>query len=271
MGIALIIPGADYSENNVGKIDMPKPMDTDAIAYLTAIGEPTTGSIASSVNEFVIGLKDADIWDKIDSAYPFIGGVPAKVNVNLKRPTQLASLTSDYIVDGGVSGSGQPRGLLNDHITTTATGHILAYNATIEGNGIKVLLTSKSNANLTGLSLCRNLNSKVQGAAMVKSAPSYGLKNEIGTLMINFDGTNQAAYSNGVLILSGAILQGNLNVVEELYIGSTGGGSTNYASDCIISYVSVGEGLTSAQCVTYSELITELVGKVHKQNHHETE
>lgn len=103
-GIALIIPGADYSQSSLGKVTFKKTSYEEAeeivTAYEAIIG---TSSYHSALSAFVKGCIDNDVWDGMLGFYPMIGDTLQKLSANLKNdgiPISLlenASAGSNYI------------------------------------------------------------------------------------------------------------------------------------------------------------------------------
>lgn len=63
--------------------------DTDAavaIAAVEATGATLSGVQKNAANDFIVAIKNAMIWDKIDLLYLFIGGTAAAHSVNWKSP-----------------------------------------------------------------------------------------------------------------------------------------------------------------------------------------
>lgn len=73
----LVLHGADFSANNIGKIEIPFPLDNDAEVFLNAAlnADPSFNYefYKNPVNSFVIGLKEAGIFSKLEYLNMFIG------------------------------------------------------------------------------------------------------------------------------------------------------------------------------------------------------
>lgn len=62
--------------------------DTDAQAFIDATG--ITGTEATALNQLVLDIKAAGVWDKLDAAYPMVGTVfSTQGKYNLKDPRDL--------------------------------------------------------------------------------------------------------------------------------------------------------------------------------------
>lgn len=64
------------------------PMDTDAQAFITAVGITDTTQ-KNAINQLVLDLKSANIWTKMKAIYPFVGGTASSHKFNLKDPRDL--------------------------------------------------------------------------------------------------------------------------------------------------------------------------------------
>jgi hypothetical protein len=64
------------------------PLDPDAAAFLTAIGN-TDPTIESAINTMVVDLKSYGLWTKLKVIYPFVGGTATSNKYNLKDPRDL--------------------------------------------------------------------------------------------------------------------------------------------------------------------------------------
>lgn len=65
----------------------------DSTVFYAGTGHERTGlQICDAVNNYVIGLKSAGLWNLIGYDYPMIGGVAASHSISIKTPTQ-------YVID----------------------------------------------------------------------------------------------------------------------------------------------------------------------------
>jgi hypothetical protein len=63
-------------------------LDPDAQAFLTAAGI-TDATISTAIDNFVIGLKTDNLWNKFYTLYPIVGGTAETHKWNLKDPRDL--------------------------------------------------------------------------------------------------------------------------------------------------------------------------------------
>jgi hypothetical protein len=101
-------------QNNNFVSTNPFYFDSDAYAFLQA-AQITDQTTVFAINNLVIDLKDAGLWDKFYALYPFVGGTASTQKWNLKDPRDLdaayrltfsGGLThnSDGIQSNGTSG-----------------------------------------------------------------------------------------------------------------------------------------------------------------------
>ena len=80
--------------------------DPAAEAFITATG--ISGSNATAINQLVLDLKSNSLWNKIDAAYPLIGGTSSSTSYNLIDTTtyQITWNGTITFASTGVTGNG---------------------------------------------------------------------------------------------------------------------------------------------------------------------
>jgi hypothetical protein len=80
--------------------------DPAAQAFINATG--ISGSNATAINQLVLDLKSNSLWDKIDAAYPLIGGTSSSTSYNLIDTTtyQITWNGTITFASTGVTGNG---------------------------------------------------------------------------------------------------------------------------------------------------------------------
>jgi hypothetical protein len=80
--------------------------DPAAQAFITATG--ISGSNATAINQLVLDLKSNSLWNKIDAAYPLIGGTSSSTSYNLIDTTtyQITWNGTITFASTGVTGNG---------------------------------------------------------------------------------------------------------------------------------------------------------------------
>jgi hypothetical protein len=93
--------------DDVAQYDLYTPTDQDAINFLNATGIKDTIT-ERAINTLVVDLKQYNVWDKLYSMYPLVGGSSASCQYNLVNTSSLnlGFSGSWNFNDNGVSGSG---------------------------------------------------------------------------------------------------------------------------------------------------------------------
>lgn len=115
-----------------GTLVAPNPyyFDSDALAFLEA-AQITDSTTVFAVNNLVIDLKEATLWDKFIAIYPFVGGTAFTQKWNLKNPQDTNEAYRLTFSGGithsldGIQGNGTD-GFYNTHIS----GSVLSQNDT---------------------------------------------------------------------------------------------------------------------------------------------
>lgn len=102
-GIALVLPNADFSVNNIGQIEFTET--NEEIAARLAAVYATRAGISDSVQKgavetMILSLLDAGLWDKTKLLYPMLGSTVASMVINLKDSTLPLRQLANASVDG---------------------------------------------------------------------------------------------------------------------------------------------------------------------------
>lgn len=65
----IVLNGADFSANNIGKIEIPKVPSSNVVALNNAITRELTKSQMIAIDDFIESLQSNNIWDKIEQLY----------------------------------------------------------------------------------------------------------------------------------------------------------------------------------------------------------
>ena len=108
--------------------------DTDAQAFFTAVeggGDTLTTTEKDATNQFVLDLKSAAIWSKMNVIYPFVGGTATSTKWNLSDPqdTDAAFRITWQNPSNGVFSA---NGVQGDNATFAGNTH---YNPFVQWNG----------------------------------------------------------------------------------------------------------------------------------------
>ena len=134
--------GSMYYNN--GQVNQGYPVDPDANAFIIATG--ITGLDATAITQLVIDLKLYNVWDKLQAAYPFVGGTANSNKYNLVNPvdsdaafrlTFYGGVThnSNGVTFDGINGYANTYfNCSASFVNGTQSAHISVYNRTNDAN-----------------------------------------------------------------------------------------------------------------------------------------
>ena len=279
MGLKIIVPLADYSQIS--------GFDSDAIAYLTASGI-TDSNIRNSLNNFVISLKNASLWNKIGYSFPILGSTYDQVKRNLKSPTSgfltnvgggvIANIINKGIVLTGVGAVGGPQVELPISMSylfglETSGGHAMyfinddlsASSTVVPGLGIVLGNTSSSVAadatfTVTGATLSPPIKGFSVNGSTYSLTPKFITK---GSFAVKHKGTGLGVsfYGNKSLLGSTTTKTTSTTVpTARPTIGISG----TFPVNNTVSYVSYGNvAMTDTEMINYQVLVSTLISEVH--------
>lgn len=94
----LRLSGADFSANNIGKIDIIREITSDTRELLSKFSREFTDEQMSAVQDFINGLKNNGIWSSIGNLYtPVMCGSLSECGYNLKTGEKDVTFGSDYV------------------------------------------------------------------------------------------------------------------------------------------------------------------------------
>lgn len=94
----LRLSGADFSANNIGKIDIIREITSDTRELLSKFSREFTEEQMFAVQDFINGLKNNGIWSSIGNLYiPVMCGSPSECGYNLKTGKNDVTFGSDYV------------------------------------------------------------------------------------------------------------------------------------------------------------------------------
>lgn len=262
-------------------------IDPDAVAYCEAAGI-TTQSTIDKVNDFVSDLKDASIWDKMESIFPFMGIDKTSMMVNLKNPTATYPQPSLVEAETGLPPSGMPSLEFGDGYVKGAMNYYLNYlNSKMQSDGfsLNMRLSKETNeAELDWLS-CLDGNSQGSGTGYVifknKATNSIDARSNITTF--DFDSTSistnilPSIFNYSIIVKQGMPVDAYIDGEKPTYLSTSGNSKLDYGRNsendnptklCLgyggtawggnIYFFSVGEGLTAQEATILSNAITAL-------------
>ena len=94
------LTGADFSNNNIGKLNLLATLSSETKALLANYSRRLTSEQNYAVQDFIQGLKDNGIWTKIGNLYlPVLAGNLSEVLYNVKTGAMDGSLNpSGYVL-----------------------------------------------------------------------------------------------------------------------------------------------------------------------------
>lgn len=94
----LRLSGADFSANNIGKIDIIREITNDTRELLSNFSREFTDEQMFAVQDFISGLKNSGIWSAIGNLYiPVMCGSLSECGYNLKTGKNDVTFGSDYV------------------------------------------------------------------------------------------------------------------------------------------------------------------------------
>lgn len=257
--------------------------DADATDFLqvTSISDPT---IRSSVNTFVEDLKYYGLWYKMSGVYPFIGGTSGTHKYNLRDPRdsndafRLAfSGTGTQHSSSGVhfSGTGDYANVFFNpysdltgypiHLSALFLSNEDASSAEIgcmvaDGTNPRLLLSAESSAFGGAIFDCYDFNTgRTQISGTINSQAFYTATrtaSQTGMLML---------FRNSTTPTSSKLTTSNISGLQkpnfDIFLGAINKGGTPFYTDTSnrrFGFFSVGEGLTSGECVNLYTCVKDL-------------
>lgn len=94
----LRLNGADFSANNIGKIDIIREITNDTRELLSNFSREFTDEQMFAVQDFISGLKNSGIWSAVGNLYvPIICGSLSECGYNLKTGKNDVTFGTDYV------------------------------------------------------------------------------------------------------------------------------------------------------------------------------
>lgn len=96
----LRLSGADFSVNNIGKIDIVREVTYETKALLANFSREFTNEQALAVQDFIDGLKSSGVWSAIGNLYiPVMAGSLSECGYNVKtREKDVTFGEADYVL-----------------------------------------------------------------------------------------------------------------------------------------------------------------------------
>lgn len=223
--------------------------DPDAQAFITAasISDETQ---QGAINQLVLDLKGASIWDKFDALYPFVGGTASSHSYNLKNPSlyQIAwggavTHNANGITGDGSSGYGDT-GLSASSLDATDC-HMAGYSREIlPSAGTEICARNSDTGDCFDLWMCdgpsRFVARAFNGTLLITGISPGGL------FASTRSGTTHTGYRNSEVVgpdTSTANPSSNIPLNINILCDYSQAGRGAFSSKNL-AFVSIGDGLT---------------------------
>jgi hypothetical protein len=237
--------------------------DRDAVNFINALGTARsylTLAQQSSISTLVSSLKSANLWDKFQVMYPFIGGTATSHGFNLKDPRQVSDAyymtfnAGTHNALGYAASSGQ-RGTTNfnplRNLTNVSSSHISLYIPVLTTGDGYDLGDSPFNANYFGFAIRGPYNEISYGAGGVRLTMA---RNSVyGYLVGTRNQSNiQLNYYTGSQIISSSTTNTTYGLQDNtLFLGS----NDYFVTTRTYSFLTIGSGLTNAESIQLNNII----------------
>jgi hypothetical protein len=225
-------------------------IDPDCAAFLTATGI-TNPTISGAVCTLVTSLKSANLWNKFNAIYPFVGGTAITHKFNLKNPADTNVAFRLVFTGGwthnsnGITGNGvnvAANTFVNNLMLNKNSCHISTYSRTnVEQQSIDI----GSGGFTDGLH--HALRWPGLGAffrTFLSGTPSVANLNSQGLYVSTRTASNLSKmYKNGSAIITSSIAVAGQDPLN-IYIGAYQG--TGFFTTRNISFSTIGSGLTDS-------------------------
>jgi hypothetical protein len=241
--------------------------DSDAQAFFTAAGnlatlDYTDAEAKTAINDLVLALKAASIWNKMHAVYPFVGGSAAAHKFNLRDPQDTNAAHRLQFFGGithnanGITGNGTTGyadAFYNPALDgmTDTSAHISAYvrSTTVNNqNGNAVIGAKESTNEVILVADFANLtySALYNTGDFMNESPTTG---RVGTFVVSrTSGSSAKMFRNGNLIehvtgSSGAVPNSKLLILNQAEQNAIGAAF----SDANLAFVSLGDGLNDTE------------------------
>jgi len=255
-----------------------KIFDQDAVLFLDALNtkDPT---IRDSINEFVFDLKGYNLWYKMSGIYPFVGGTSGSHKFNLKNPSDSNSAFRLHFQGAGTvhTTSGveflgpadyadtffNPKSNLSGlpiHVSALSLEDSSQSTIDIgawETADKRLLLFLDNSSNIANF----DAYDEISGRAQISNINSKAF---FAASRINYVSGFLLAFNSSTIPTSSAVttinISGNSKPDYSVYLGNVNSGDSPLAADGDrkFGFFSIGDGLTSGECVSLYTAVKNL-------------
>jgi len=244
---------------------LTNPTDSDASAYITASSNST---YSTAINDLFCGLKGANLYQKIQAFYPFLGTTSTQHKWNAKNPLDTDAAFR-LVFTGAATFSNS--GYQTDGASYANTYFVTSTNQTLNSNGLTIT-SGTNNSVTTNTADIGNYNNGNQSSSV---SVKYNVSNQSKTGLNSWDssaitagatnsqgiftGTKTATsthklFKNGSVIATGT--GGGALSTLNVWIGAMNlNGSAYGNSKQRIQFTAMHEGLSDTEVVTFHTII----------------
>jgi len=263
-------------------VPMPKSLslsDRDAETYIAAVeaadGAQLEQSVRAAILQFVVGLKEDNVWRLLKSTCILSG---AKTLSGALVPLVGGSITNanfvsaDYNRRTGLQGNGTNKSLRTSLVGNTLSGN--SYHMFVSGpnlprsSGYACGVYQGSYPSTVDLRFSDGTNREARsGTALGQNAASVSLASAItaGTLCVSKTSTvDVRLYQNGVTCgyATAGVHTASMTTLAFSVFGYNGNGTTLSHSAARLNFFSIGDGLSMTASLAFHERVTALTAAI---------
>lgn len=259
--------------------------DSDAAAYLADVlsaGGTLDATISGATNTLFTELKSEGLYNEITLMYLFLGGTAGSCSIMADRTSgttyDLTYINSPTFSSDGYKGNGTNTGANTQYPADSQPSSRFNHIYVSDDNDFKSYLCGGGGGNQNNIILdfgANNTGYFGYGSQNTWSPIGTTFQRENGNLIGSIvAATSLVAYQDEVQVLNlGAVSNTNQN--RYLSIGTDnrvdvpgfGGNSANDTTNGTIKSYAIGNALTAAQCVKFSELINDFQTTLGRNNY----
>jgi hypothetical protein len=265
-GVNPVTPNDVTVVGDVVTIEVPSGgacVDWDAENFITATGI-TDATQQGAIRTLVTDLKDADLWNKLQAIYPFVGGTATTHKFNL-RNAQDSNGAFRLIFTGGWTHAATgvlPNGT-NAYADTSFRPLQLIDNSSFHlmvnvrniNTGVSRIHAGAANSSLASFTALGRVVAgtiDVGGIAGQPSeyTPSVSIPPFVGSKIVVTNGSRNARYIANGVFQTNQVLQTQASPNANIVIGAlNSAGTINLYDNCEFSFATMGLGLSDAEAL----------------------
>lgn len=254
-----VLPDADFSKNNIGKVDLSLPIDDLTLEILSKYSVQPSEYVQKALNTFVIRLKNTGLIDKISSLYlPILATTIPEAFMDVLGSNSIDGTGKYNITSGKGVHLTVTTGFLAFNIPNTVDFHAMAYNSdaipVVSGIGYSI------GQDVYGFGR-RMFNTGTNPGAFIGASGSRitgdtNLGSVIGIQLFSNNGTQSILGDNGQVFTGTPAGDYITQVAKNLNIGSAVLTGVNF------SIYSTGAYLNSDEVTEYMSCVSSLMESI---------